>query len=524
MILPARTPRADVGRAVSRPLLAGALTLALAAAAAAGAAPAEAASTWPAHPTGVHQSAAGSSWITVSARTSAHARSYTVYASTYRPDLYYANLVHGHASSKRHAATAGRPAVTITGWRYSTAPIYYRLVARNGSHKASYSSGIGTAGLAPSTPSSLVAHSSSTRTYLTWNSVAASGFTVVQATNAAMTTGRRSYSINDTSGAFSPSGLVNGTRYYFAVRALNGPTPSHFSQHASVVVQSREQSVRVMSYNVLHLAADGTKESGNTVAAWSQRKVAAAALITSARPDIAGVQEGGDWVSVKTVRQVDSLRSQLARDGYDYTVAHTEAAFGQPGYVRTGNYILYSSAYRAVGAGGNWRLYSTANVWAVYQELENVSTGARLLVVNTHLTQPGGHANDLLRRSETQAMLSHANSLAASQDVPVVYLGDYNSNSNPALYSLDGPGSVMRSTQTADARLVAQSHVNPNWDSINDYMRAPYHYSLYWDYIWLSAGVSATQWGMAVRISGGKFVGVIPSDHNPIWAQLSFGY
>lgn len=511
-------------RRFSRPVVVGALSLALGAAATVGASPAAAASTWPGKPAGVRVSAAGSTYLTVSLRAAVHARSYRLYTSTSKPDIYYANLVHGHASTARRTATASRPAITISGYRYTTAPIYYRVVALNGK-KASYSAGIGQTNLRPGNPAALTTHTSSSGTYLTWTSGAASGFTVAQATNAAMTAGRHSYPISDRSRQFTPYGLVKGTRYYFTIRALNGAMPSHYAPVVSVVAQAREQSIRIMSYNVLHLMFDGTRAGGNIVAPWSQRRLAAASLISSVDPDVVGVQEANDWANAaKTSRQVDSLRSALAGYGRNYTVAHTEALVTEPeyranGYLRTGDYILYKpSVYRAVGLGGTWKL--ATKVYAAYQVLQNISSGAEVLVVNTHLTQPGGRANDLARAAETRTMIAQA----AKLHLPVVYVGDYNSNTNAKQYTQDGPGDTMRAAHIADARLVAQSRINPHYDSANDYMRAPYHYDLYIDYLWLSAGVSASQWGMAMRLSHGRFVGVIPSDHNPIWAQLRYSY
>ncbi|WP_375485816.1 endonuclease/exonuclease/phosphatase family protein [uncultured Jatrophihabitans sp.] len=497
-----------------------ALTLALGAATTVAAGPASAASTWPGKPSGVRVSGAGNSWLTVSLRSAVHARSYRLFASTTKSDIYYDNLIHGRHSSARHTATSSRPSLSLHGMRYTSAPIYYRVVALNGS-KASYSAGIGQTALRPATPWSLTVHTSAAGTYLTWGSQAATGYTIATATNSSMTAGRRNFSIIDQSHAFTPSGLTKGVRYYFTVRALNGSMPSHYAGIVSAVVQSRQQSMRLMSYNILNLGADRTREAGGVVAPWSQRRAPAVALIKSANPDVVGIQEGNWWAdATHHILQVDSLRNGL---GGTYTLAHTEPRYGESDWkwFRTGNYILYKpSTYRAVGAGGNWHL--GAKAYAVYQVLQNKASGARVLVVNTHLTQPGGYSNDLARQSEMRSMVSGAN--ARAHGLPVVYVGDFNSNNNPKQYRLDGPGSIMRSSRIADARLVAQSHVNPHWDSANDYMRAPYHYDLYIDYLCLTPGVSATSWGMAMRMSHGRFVGTIPSDHNPIWTQLQFPY
>jgi endonuclease/exonuclease/phosphatase family metal-dependent hydrolase len=487
----------------------------------AGAAPAQAAG-WPAKPASVHVSSVGSTYFTVSARTSANASTYTVYASTVKSDVFYNNILSGKKSSARRTASSSRPTVTVSHLKYTTAPWYYRFVASSGSKRSSQS-GFGTVGLAPARPASLRAVAGSTGTHLSWSSVGATGFTVAQATNPSLTANRRNYSISDTSHAFTPYGLTKGVRYYFSIRGLTNGTPSHWTAPVSAIAATRTQSVRAMTYNILNLGADGTREKGGVIAPWSQRRAPAAALIKSYNPDVVGVQEGNWWADSKRhILQIDSLRSAL---GGTFTLAHTEPRYGESNWkwFRAGNYIMYKpSVYRAVGAGGYWTIGS--GVYAVYQELQNIKSGARLLVVTTHAPQPGGRTYDQARKTATQNMISKGGAAASRLGVPVIYLGDFNSNQNTKQYAVDGPGSAMRSAHIADSRLVAQARSNPHWDSMNDYMRTPYRYDLYIDYVWATPGVSASRWGMAVHMSHNKFIGVIPSDHNPVYADLQYPY
>ena len=167
---------------------------------------------------------------------------------------------------------------------------------------------------------------------------------------------------------------------------------------------------------------------------------------------------------------------------------------------------------------------SVTNVYAVYQELQNIRSGAKLLAVVTHAPVSGGRNWDAVRQSATRTMVSDGSSASAQRHVPVVYLGDFNSNTNTKQYALDGPGSVMRASHVADSRLVSVYRLNPHWDSMNDYMRAPYRYDLYIDYVWSTPGVAAWRWGMALHMSRGRFIGVIPSDHNPVYADLLYPY
>ncbi len=185
------------------------------------------ASAYPTPPTGVHVTAATSASLTVTAYPSRNAQGYRLFVSTVRTDLYYSNLVAGRASSARRSATSATPSVTVSGLTYTTNPYYYRLEAVNGS-SYSFDALIHEVGLRPAVPSGLKVTSSPNGTYLTWNSGAATGFSVGQATNSSMSQNRRDYSLSGPVHQFTPYGLKRGTTYYFKVRAMNGYTPSPY--------------------------------------------------------------------------------------------------------------------------------------------------------------------------------------------------------------------------------------------------------------------------------------------------------
>jgi endonuclease/exonuclease/phosphatase family metal-dependent hydrolase len=411
--------------------------------------------------------------------------------------------------------------VTVHNLTYTTRAYYYRVEARNGGNR-SFSAGIYSLGLKPALPTSLHLTSGSGGTYLTWASGAVTGYTVQQATDAAMSTDVRGYSIRGNTHQFTPDGLVLNQVYYFRIRAVNHNSVSSYTATLNGVTLTREQGVRVMTYNILGLGEDGAKLSGGTVAPWSQRRLAAAALIESVHPDVIGVQEAYEWVgSTPGVRQVDSLCSAINALGEHYVVARTEIPYPQSGWSRHGNYILYNAAqYRAVGTPGYWNIGSIRT--APYQELQNISTGATFLFVTTHLIQSGGLTNDTERENETKAMISAATAQAARDGVPVVYSGDL--NSNPEQTTVDGPGVAMASNRVVDARLRAQYRVNEKYDSYNNYSRTPYPYSLFLDYVFVPPGVSSSSWGEAMKMSGGLMAGTIPSDHNPVYAWVRFPY
>jgi len=496
-------------RHLSRVLLLGTAVLAVATGAAA---PATAATTLtPALPAGVRLAAATGSTLTVTSATVANARGYRLFASTDHHSVTVAAI--GRA---RRSGISTTPRVTLSGLPYTTAPYYYRLQVVNGS-KVRYSA-IMTGYVRPDTPTTVrTAGAPSTGLSLSWAGRGAGRYVITQATNRAMTTGVRSYSITNQAHRFSPYGLTQGRTYYFRVRAYNGTVPSAATPALGAVAPARGQNVRVMTYNVLHQPAAGTKEGGTTVGTWAQRRVPMIALIKKVNPDVLGLQEASDWVgAVKGPRVADDLAARLG----GYTVAHTEVTPGQKGWMRTARYILYRTAtYQAVGSGGHWEL--GPGRFAAYQQLQNRTTGARFLAVSVHLSPGGGSAADLSRRAETQKLLSSARTLQARTHVPVIYVGDFNSHEG---HPLDGPGVAMRAAGVADADEVAQVRANRKYNSANQYLRSPVpgHWDI--DHVYAPAGVAVRGWEIALTLTRGRFVGTIPSDHNPVVADVVLPY
>lgn len=483
------------------------------AAVAGAAAPATAATVMtPAKPAAIRLAAATGSSFTVASAPATYARGYRVFASATKSDVYMVNII----ARARRSAISTSPRITMAGLPYTSAPYFYRVQAINGT-KVRWSD-IQTGYVRPDTPSTAHATgAASTGLSLAWGGRTAGRYVVTQATNAAMTAGVRSYSITSQAHRFTPYDLHKGTRYYFRVRAYNGSVASSPSAQTQLVAPARGQNVRVMTWNVLHRAAEGTREGTETVASWTQRRVPMVALIKKENPDVIGLQEAGDWIgAVKGPRVVDDLRARLGV----YTLAHTEVTPGQAGWFRTFRYILYrTSTYRAVGAGGHWVLAPSR--FAAYQELQDRQTGARFLAVSVHLSPGAGRAADLGRQAETQKLLGFVRSFQAKAHVPVIYVGDFNSHEG---HPLDGPGVAMRASGAEDADEVAQTRVNRQYNSANQYLRSPMlgHWDI--DHVYAPAGVAVRRWEIALTLTGGRFVGAIPSDHNPVVADVVLPY
>ena len=248
--------------------------------------------------------------------------------------------------------------------------------------------------------------------------------------------------------------------------------------------------------------------------------VGVAGFISNAAPDVVAIQEGAAWVNqVKGPRQIDSLKSAL---GGSYALARTEVPPTEHYYHRTGDYVLYrKDGYAAVGAGDHWSL--GYNHWAAYQLLRNRTSGAKVLFVSAHLIVPRGHANDLIRQHQTELLVSHAEAYSRAHGyAPIVYAGDY--NSDQFNHAPDGPTVAMRAAGVPDAFNVAQHRSNARFNTSNQYQRRAPHYAAHMDAVFVSPGVAVRSWSQLLHVSGGRFVGVIPSDHNPVVVTLDYPY
>ena len=467
-------------------------------------------------PSGIKVASVWATSFTVTTNTSANAVDYRMYVSSLKADVFYANIIAGNRSSARRVVDSTRPSMTITGLAYLNKPYYYRIVTINGaSHRYS---GIHWVGLRPSTPTSLVAHTGAGGTYLTWSAGSATGFVITQATNPAGTAGRRGYTARDQTHQFTPYGLVKGRTYYYRVRADNNATGSSYSAgYAKVTVANSAQSVRAMTYNVLQLTSDGSSEGGHAVAPWSARRPVAAAMIKQYSPDVVAVQEAWPYVqSAVGPRQIDSLVWAL---GSSYKLARTEVPPPQRGYFRTGDYIVYRpSVVTPVGAGGSWNIGDSH--YAAYQIFQYRSSGARFLFTSVHtVPSTGSAAYDNQRQRETRSLLSQAGRYAASKHVPVIYGGDFNSNTS-SLHTFDASGITMAASKITDARATAQSLTNAAYDSCNQHLRTPPAFNQNIDHFYAPPGTAVYSWRMVVNLVRGSFVGTMASDHNPVYVNM----
>jgi endonuclease/exonuclease/phosphatase family metal-dependent hydrolase len=130
-----------------------------------------------------------------------------------------------------------------------------------------------------------------------------------------------------------------------------------------------------------------------------------------------------------------------------------------------------------------------------------------------------GAAGDVKREQETRTLVGQGTRLSDRLGVPVIYAGDFNSDLT-STYTYDAPGKVMTAAAIGDAFDLAPVHVNARFNSFNKYQRHAPATGAQIDRIFASPGVAVTRWGQVLQLRHGSVVGPMPSDHNPVYADL----
>lgn len=483
--------------------------------------PAHAASA-PGVPTGIHVSSATSTSFTVGMNPATSVQYYRVFASTTLSDIYVVNIAKAHAS-----ALTSAPTVTLSGLTYTSSAYYYRVETLNGPYHGWSTSYV--AGLKPVTPTSVAVASSTTGgTYVTWSGGAATGAVITQSTNAAMTQNRRDFVIRGSTHVFTPYGQTPGATYYYRVRARTIATVSDYSAAVSTIIRSHAQPVRVMTYNVLDHACDGEVETGQHVSPWSSRLPVVASLIRAVAPDVLSVQEAATWTAqVRGPRQVDTIVGGL---GSSYTLARTEVPPNEPNYYRSSDYVIYNNTrFAETGHGNFWTMPYGSH--AAYTVLRSKVSGAQALFVSPHLISGDTPTVDGERETQMKWLISTVHIYQSSHaNIPFVLAGDFNSHRSTSP-RFDGVRSAAAAARIIDAKDVGQTLYNAQYNSFNAYNRAaptgggvPPYQGDDLDHIYAPPGVAVATWHLVLNLSGGRFVGVMGSDHNPVYATMSYPY
>lgn len=319
--------------------------------------------------------------------------------------------------------------------------------------------------------------------------------------------------------------LERGTSYYTRVRALgeDGEPVSEWSATEEVAIPDKI-ALRVASYNVL------CENCSKGKASWATRRGAVVAAIKGQDPDVVGLQEASQGRIPGGGTQYQDLVKRL---GAPYQI--TDGRKGASLAVR----IVYNSDRVTLVEKGSAFLPKgksrRAATWAI---LEQKATGERFFFLSTHLEptndKKGSNKYYNVRRRQATAVVNLIEKNNPDK-LPVIAVGDFNSTKwdtpsngsydvmEAAGYS-DPLGNGYRTRGSAPGAFV-ENRINTSYASYNMYKRKARNFPGHVngsnpDYIFVSP-MRVSEYETVVNVdSSGRWVGVIPSDHNLIRATV----
>lgn len=185
------------------------------------------------------------------------------------------------------------------------------------------------------------------------------------------------------------------------------------------------ETLRVMSFNVrLPVAADGENR-------WEARRTLLIETIRRERPDLIGTQELFGLQGDAIVEDLPEYRwFGRGRRGGDRDDEHMGVFYRTDAYrvIESGDFWL-SDTPDAVGSISWGNLYPRMVTWALF---ESRRSGARFYLFNTHF--PYRDEDAAVRTRCARALLARIEALP--KNVPVVLIGDFNTDDGSEAYAL----------------------------------------------------------------------------------------
>ena len=319
--------------------------------------------------------------------------------------------------------------------------------------------------------------------------------------------------------------LRRGTGYHVRVRALDA-TGQAVTAWSRVVSASTPEKLplRVATYNVL------CENCSKGKASWAKRRGAVVAAIRDQDPDVIGLQEASQGRIPGGGTQYQDIVRRL---GAPYRI--TDSRRGASLAVR----IVYNADRVELVRKGSAFLpkgkSKRAATWAIF---EQKATGERFFFLSTHLEpsndKKGSRKYYNVRRRQANAVVDiiRRNN---PDGLPVIAVGDFNSTKwdkpTNAPYDImeaagyaDPLGNGYRTRGTAPGAFV-ENRIRTSYASYNMYRRKARNFPGHVngsnpDYIFVSP-MRVSEYETVVNVnSAGRWVGVIPSDHNMLRATV----
>ena len=320
-------------------------------------------------------------------------------------------------------------------------------------------------------------------------------------TNPSMTTGLKTYTVDQPSATFTR--LTLGTTYHYRVRGINGAVKGAWTPNTRFRMASDPTDVVVITYNLC--GQDKCVSKTNGVGKWSTRKAHAGRIARSAKADVIATQESH----------------------------HSETRFGTelPGFTLGAYYsaksLFFDEAKYDKQRSGVITLDSTRRKYAVWVQLRDVTTGTIFIVGDAHLQHSKGRSNDLLREAQTKKLIQGVARINPN-NFPVIYAGDYNSNKSNTQPKypggFDAPLKVFTAAGILDVFDIAAKKVNSQWNSANQAKNPPIKHFDHVDHVYLDPSIEALEFKVIVSVEtvGDQTLYKTPfaTDHNPVRAKV----
>lgn len=362
------------------------------------------------------------------------------------------------------------------------------------------------------------------------------------------------------------TGLAADKTYYAAVRVISGtglnlsayspavsvkPTADGGSQQEKEkppVASGDSKPLTIASFNVR--CANCYKRQ-NLERPWSERRGVVVASILQKKPDVIGVQEASQgWLVVGgkkvSLSQFEDLRKRLRAGGtpYEITNPHRNNCVNsttprncryQDRGASKGTKIFFNTDTVKMLSQGSQKLPQCSGcneryvAWAIFQQR---STGQEFFFAETHIEHGSSYYN--LRKAQTEAMMREVE-LRRPRGMPAFVVGDFNSTRyfNPANAPydevishgfVDPLGHTYKSPRVS-SKATAERRIRAHYNSHNNFIRQVPHFEPHengsnLDYIFTTP-MRTLQWETVLNLdSSGKLAGTIPSDHNMLVAKV----
>lgn len=314
------------------------------------------------------------------------------------------------------------------------------------------------------------------------------------------------------------TGLKPNTTYYLSVRVIQSHRVplSAYSVRFKVKTSSvSSPALTIASYNILKT---GT---------WPTRRIAVSDNLKAQKPDVMALQEADPHDVLVNGVKIKQYNDILNLMGSKYKYVSTKSSAGTRLAYNTDRLTLVKADVAKLTKSRADQRYA---VWAILQDKQSKK---KFFVLDTHLEPGGGTTASYNDVRITQAKEILALVKAKSEGLPVVVAGDMNSSrankpTNGAYIALTEGGQLI--DPLGDANLTwptltptAEHPIDREYNSYNNLeVRARRTSSLLGtrvDYILVSPGVRVAQTRTVVNVNKeGRFVGIIPSDHNMLTA------